>query len=684
MASEIQCFEDEDVVLQGSELHAALTGLGFKDFECVPVQRNDYSDYGKKYNSVWSKISLPINERIYDTLCSSLLCPMQDNQYFDEQLRIILRLDCLLDDHVYKIKTFVSGKKECFFKKALHWLPFLGSSLTIAACGMNRKHKNVLNVVLASSLFTLTLHRKFLRWTTTKNLKRLIFLQNEIYISFKKSLKILRHSFRMRLDSTKPVQKFIELEKSKQMYLPPLTEILISSLENISLMYYRASKAILKLLPTSFSTDDLITAFETESFYLKGEVTYQSLKNLYYTYLLLQSEMLHLLGIAYNRETWKNSSGCPELKLSRIIYKFTTILEKVHSQILKLLNEYSSKKFMPEHKEFRGSKVSKWQDLYVHLDLTAYRLESAYKNIRSTLEEIDSHADVNSDDNFSEKIMQNLNEIYKQIDTARSFTEFSSLLVAKVQHEQSKEASFKERNPLPEELKPKVTLFNLEPQILDEVFEEYIKEEYIKPLYEDGDESVIQNYKFDKLLAKNFMSELKDALIEKHKSMSERESKALQRMYKNVKQEVSAKEGGENCSDIEKEIPLPPPLPFDISSSMNGDDGLRNNQKKILQPNLDILKSGDDKEEINLKNESEISKDFLHGQDVLHTLRKPTLYQNEGKDDDEKIDVQRFSIVECKPNLQFSALLKVSEETFVGSGENSEEEVVESGEDGES
>lgn len=69
-----------------------------------------------------------------------------------------------------------------------------------------------------------------------------------------------------------------ELEKSKQMYLPPLTEILISSLENISLMYYGASNAIFKLLPTSCSTDDLITAFETESFYLRGEVTYQSLK----------------------------------------------------------------------------------------------------------------------------------------------------------------------------------------------------------------------------------------------------------------------------------------------------------------------------------------------------------------------------------------------------------------------
>ena len=319
--------------------------------------------------------------------------------------------------------------------------------------------------------------------------------------------------------------------------------------------------------------------------------------------------------------------------------------------------------------------------MYVHLDLTAYRLQTAYKVILSTLEEIDSRADVNPNDDFSDAIIQNLNEVYKQIDSARCFTEFSTLLVAKVQHEQSKELSLKKKNPVPEGFKSEVpVVLDSEPQIFDEVFEEYIKEEYLKPLYEDGDESVVQNYKFDKLLAKNFMSELKDALIEKHKSMTERESKALQRMYKNVQQEISFKEEDKICVESDKKIPLPPPLPsFDITASLNGDDCFRN-KEKILQPNPTCLKFEDENEKINLNNENEIetSKDYLQEKHASNKLRKPTFYQNEVKDDDEEIDVQRFSIVECKPNLQFPAFLKVSEDTFIGSGENSEEEIVES------
>ena len=62
------------------------------------------------------------------------------------------------------------------------------------------------------------------------------------------------------------------------MYLPLLTEILILSLERVSLMYNRTSSAILKLLPTTFSIENSITSFETDSFFVKGEVTYKTLK----------------------------------------------------------------------------------------------------------------------------------------------------------------------------------------------------------------------------------------------------------------------------------------------------------------------------------------------------------------------------------------------------------------------
>lgn len=74
------------------------------------------------------------------------------------------------------------------------------------------------------------------------------------------------------------VYVFRELEKSKHMYLLPLTGILISSLENVSLLFYQASNCIFKLLPTSVSNDDLMTIFETGSFSIRGEVTYQTLK----------------------------------------------------------------------------------------------------------------------------------------------------------------------------------------------------------------------------------------------------------------------------------------------------------------------------------------------------------------------------------------------------------------------
>lgn len=57
-----------------------------------------------------------------------------------------------------------------------------------------------------------------------------------------------------------------------------MTEILISSLENVSLLFYQASNCIFKLLPTAVCDEDLITTFERDSFYIRGEITYQTLK----------------------------------------------------------------------------------------------------------------------------------------------------------------------------------------------------------------------------------------------------------------------------------------------------------------------------------------------------------------------------------------------------------------------
>lgn len=292
----------------------------------------------------------------------------------------------------------------------------------------------------------------------------------------------------------------------------------------------------------------------------------------------------------------------------------------------------------------------------MHLDLTAFKLQTAYKVLLSTLEEIDSRSNENSSDDFSEIIMENLNEVYKQIDTARSFTEFSSLLVAKVQHEQSKSQIVQEKDIISHSEKLELPIvLDTEPQIVDEVFEEYIKEEYLKPLYEDGDESVLQNYKFDKLLAKNFMSELKDALLEKHKTMSERESRALQRMYKNVTQEIASKHGDSVNDNVLP--PTPPPLPPKPSNR---------EEKKTLYSFPKYEKT-----EECIENKRENSPD----EEILSLrLKKQTFYEDKEGEGDEKIDVERFSIIQCKQNFPFFP--KTAEETFIGSGENSEEELI--------
>ncbi|XP_043479369.1 uncharacterized protein LOC122509399 isoform X2 [Leptopilina heterotoma] len=654
--------EDEDVVLQGSELHTILTNMGLNDFESVPIQRTEHFNTEETANGLFNKVNFSINQKIF-SFCNSVFCTRQDNEFLDEQLKIILRLDCLLDDHTSKIQSFVVDKKQCVFKKAVHWLPLMSSSAMILHWGLFRKYKSVLNIILASSICTLTLHTKYLRWKATKNLKCLINLQNDFYHSCKNCLRILRYSFRMKSDSRKTGQKFVELEKSKHVYLLPLTEILISSLENVLLLFHQASKCIFQLLPNSNSNDDLITVFEHDSFFMRGEVTYRTLKNHYYMYLLVQSEMLQLLAIAYNRETWQNFGGCPEIKLSHIINNLLLNLKKYNSKLLKVLNEYSTKKFEPQHREYSGSKVSKWQDLYVHLDLTAFKLQTAYKVLLSTLEEIDSRSNENSSDDFSEIIMENLNEVYKQIDTARSFTEFSSLLVAKVQHEQSKGQIVLKKDIISHSEKLELPIvLDTEPEIVDEVFEEYIKEEYLKPLYEDGDESIMQNYKFDKLLAKNFMSELKDALLEKHKTMSERESRALQRMYKNVTQEITSKH--ENSVNDNILPPTSPPLPPKSSDR---------EEKKTMYSFPNYEKTEEESIENNLVEMNK--RENLPDEEIFSLrLKKQTFYEDKEKEDDEKIDVERFSIIQCKQNFPF--FLKTAEETFIGSGENSEEELI--------
>lgn len=152
------------------------------------------------------------------------------------------------------------------------------------------------------------------------------------------------------------------------------------------------------------------------------------------------------------------------------------------------------------------------------------------------------HDEFKDDVRLAEIVTEKINEAYKQIEMARSFAEFSSLLIAKVQHKNKKLEDSNGDDLFTIEEKDKTIIrLDEDPEIQDEVFEEYIKEEYLKPLSEVYNNEVVKNFKLDKLLKKNFMSELKEALIEKHKLMNERELKALKRMYAKVRDSQDSK-----------------------------------------------------------------------------------------------------------------------------------------------
>ena len=174
------------------------------------------------------------------------------------------------------------------------------------------------------------------------------------------------------------------------------------------------------------------------------------------------------------------------------------------------------------------------------MDLTSQKIQEAFKEVTSILELIDALPE-QDEDNFQliENITEKMNEAYKQIENARSFAEFSSLLIAKAQHKHVNDSKKENENEnlFPVNDNRTVIVIDKEPEIEDEVFEEYIKEEYLKPLYEISDASVVENFRLDKLLEKHFMSELKEALIDKQKSMTERELKALKRMYDKMHKE---------------------------------------------------------------------------------------------------------------------------------------------------
>jgi len=72
------------------------------------------------------------------------------------------------------------------------------------------------------------------------------------------------------------------------------------------------------------------------------------LQKLYHTYLLVQSEMLYLLAIAYDSNTWMHSyQKMPETKLAYIIYMLAKTLTIYKDQLSEIIQAYHACKIKP-------------------------------------------------------------------------------------------------------------------------------------------------------------------------------------------------------------------------------------------------------------------------------------------------------------------------------------------------
>lgn len=298
---------------------------------------------------------------------------------------------------------------------------------------------------------------------------------------------------------------------------------------------------------------------------------------------------------------------------------------------------------------FSGSTSSQWQDLYIHLYLASNKLQTAYGHILSILQGIDNNINENmTDEELMENIMQKLNVAQKDTETAKSFIEFCNLFLVRNQFMNPTNSTISTFTPVVDSDIPVV--HDSEPQIMDEVFEEYIKDEYFKPLSEENDEIALYNYKKDKSLFKNFMIELKDVLVDKQKSMSERELKALQRMRKNVTEPIS-EDGQDNVSTL----PQNPSIDISVEAQeqVTSDQTCKKMMLNKLFKEPGIVKTMS-------KSEENSNEDHDSSDDEISPIFSIPLPENRG-----------FSLF-LPPSF-----LKANEETFVGSGENLEDEIVE-------
>lgn len=72
------------------------------------------------------------------------------------------------------------------------------------------------------------------------------------------------------------------------------------------------------------------------------------MQKLYHTYLLVQSEMLYLLAIAYDSNTWiRSCQKIPETKLAHIIHILVKELAVYKVELSEVINAYRTCKTEP-------------------------------------------------------------------------------------------------------------------------------------------------------------------------------------------------------------------------------------------------------------------------------------------------------------------------------------------------
>ncbi|XP_015594435.1 uncharacterized protein LOC107267356 [Cephus cinctus] len=677
--------EDDDVVIEGSDLHDALINMGYTDFESAIVARSELPD---SLNDFKIKIPSTANPNIYSWLINIYRYVMQDEHSSRKQLQTILQTKPLLDDHRSVIQSLISEHNNTIWSKIFSTLPVVSSTIIIATGILIAKQKSKLALIVGLPALIIAAYTKYIRWSAEKDLKHLVSLENDLYYLSKRLLKIVRHGYRMKVHLKDRESKFTDFGAERLKYVQSLTEIFISTLEHQSIDNYRVSLIVAKCLPSSINSNELVTNFERSTLVTTGEITYSVLKRLYYTYILIQSEMLQLLAIAYNSNTWSGHGKIQEIKLSLIIKSLVDSLTKYSGKLRKVVDEYSNCQLKIIRHEYKGLTGSRWQDLYMHLDLTSHKIQIVYNHIMSILQDIDVYEEIQGlESSFLESLKEKINEVHKKIDTAKSFAETSSLLIARMQNVNQEKLSCDEKSLLIPIMTPDVPVIkDSAPQIMDEVFEEYIKEEYLKSLYEDGDDVLQEKYKLDKSLAKNFMGELKEVLIEKQKSMTERELKALQRMYKNVEVR-SAADDVENVDSTDSEIhknsqlvpkqsQLPVTVKNDILNPGEGEGEGRKYHKPVSLPRKrqevppSELRNWADNPQIS-ETHAKLPENLNSSRDIAVPPIPPPLPPAANNEDVEKCPLAILAL-----NTRVHAFFNLSEETFVGSGENSEEELV--------